>query len=115
ARDVREPDLAVASEDAGGDTVELGVETVGEDARAVGDTVAVRVFDQAHDLTFDRKLLGLLAEDLLVHSAAILDRARGKVQLEDAHVVADVEHAAAIAMRLRDEESALLVEIDGDR
>ena len=115
ARDVGEPHLAVAREHARGDAVELGVEAVGEDAALVGDAVAVRVFDQAHDLALDREILGLLAEHLVVQGDAVLDGARGEIELEHAHVVADVEHAGAIAIGLGDEQPSLLVEVEGHR
>ena len=115
ARNVREPHLAVAREHARGDAVELGVEAVGECAALVGHAVAVGVFDQAHHFTLDGEILGLRAEHLAVQGGAVFDGARREVQFEHAHVVADVEHAAAIAVGLGDEQPALLVEIEGHR
>ena len=113
AGNVGEPHLAVAREHARGDAVELAVEAVGIDAALVGDAVVIRVFDQPHDFAFDGEVLGLLAEHLAMQGGAVLDGARGQVQLEHAHVVADVEHAGAITIGLRDEQPSLLVEVDG--
>ena len=113
AGNVGEPDLAVAREHARGDAVELAVEAVRVDAALVGHAVVVRVFDQADDLTFDGEVLGLLAEHLAMQGGAILDGARGEIQFQHSHVVADIEHAGAITIRLRHEQPSLLVKVDG--
>ncbi len=105
----------MAREHARGDAVELGVESVGEGTALVGDAVAVGVFDQADHFALDREILGLGAKHLVVQGDAILDGARGEVEFEHAHVVADVEHAGAIAVGLGDEQASLLVEIEGHR
>jgi hypothetical protein len=113
AWNVGEPHLALAREHARGDAVELGVEPICENAALVGDAVTVGVFDEAHHLAFDREILRLRAEYLPVQGEAILDGSRGQIELEHSHVVADVEHAAAITIRLGDEQPALLVEVEG--
>ena len=103
-------------EHARGDAVELAVVTVGENARGIGDAVAVLVFHQAHDLALDGELFGAgLTEHRAMQFQAVVDGARRHVQFQHAHVAADIEHAAAVTIGLRDEQPSLLVEVDGHR
>ncbi len=116
ARDVGEPHLAAPSEDARADAVEGRVEAVRVDHAAVGAAVAVGVLHQPHDLALDGEFLFAGgAESAADQRGAVLDGAARELVLEHPHVVADIEHAAAVAVGLGDEDAALLVEGERDR
>ncbi|MEJ1972807.1 MAG: hypothetical protein WDM96_10200 [Lacunisphaera sp.] len=115
-RDVGEPDIIVADQDAGRDAVDGRAKVVGIDGGLVGHAVAVGVLEQRQALGLLRQFLDVvLAEQAVDHGEEVVLIAVGKVVLEDPHIVADIEHAAAVAVGLGHEHAALLVEIERDR
>ena len=114
-RHAGEPDLALPREDAGGEAVDHRLEAVGEHGRAVGAPVAVAVLEQPDGLGLDLEAAGVGAEPAADEGLVVGDAAGGRVLVEAAHVVADVEHAAAVPARLGHEDAAALVDREADR
>ena len=115
AGDAGEVNAAAAGEDAGGDAVERGVETLGVEGGFGGDAGAVGVFEEADALGLDGKFFDALGPEVAGDGGGLVfEGAVGELVFEGPHVVADIEDAGAVAVGLGDEDAALFVEVEGD-
>ena len=118
--EVGEPDIAVAGEDVGGESVEDGVEAVGEDGGVVGMAVLVAVFEEADAVAVLGEEVGLAGHAAANEGFAVVDGPAGEVFVEPGHASADVHGAGGgleafvHAEDLDDEEAALLIDGEGD-
>ena len=109
------PDVAVAGQQAGADTVGQVVKAVREDRGPIGLAAAGRIFQEADTLVLDGPLGQVLADMLLHHGDAILDGAAGKVVVEPVHMVAHIRHAVVQPERLGHVEAILKINAKAHR
>ena len=108
-----EPHVSLPREDSRGEPVGGRVEPLGEGRRVIDPAAAAPVLKQPDALARGQRLV-TLPHVFPVHRLAVGDGATGEVVVDPAHAAADVEGAGAESMGLDDEDSALLVEREGD-
>src|SRR5260370_5316285 len=113
--DVGIPDVAIPREDACPDTIEGGVELLGENGRAVGFAIAIGIFNELNALAVIGVTVEPVTEMPFHFGEAVIDSAAGQFLAQPIHALPGVFDTCAESKGFADLSASFFIGVKRDR